>query len=457
MTLVIWKKLYYNIRMKKKRLTTTHIILLSFLAAILIGSGLLALPIASATGEAVPYIDALFTATTSTCVTGLVTLPTVTTWSGFGQAVILVLIQVGGLGIITTMAGLMVLLHRRMGLRDRLLLQDAFNLNSLSGLVRFLKKLLMGTFAVEGAGALLCMTVFVPQYGLRGVWISVFHAVSAFCNAGIDILAQDSLCQYATHPLINAVTMALIILGGIGYVVWWDVLQAVRRKKRGLMLHSKIVLVTTAVLIVGGAAAILAFEYNNPLTIGDMSLWDKIQVSVFQSVTTRTAGFATLAQQDLTNGSTLVTLLLMFVGGSPVGTAGGIKTVTLTVLIAAALATVRNRDEVVLYRRSITGPAIRKALAVAGMAAFIVLISTGLLAAVTDAPLVDLLFEAVSATATVGLTRNLTPLLNGWGKLIVIATMYLGRIGPISLAIAFHLRRKNPNIIKNPTEEIHVG
>ncbi len=429
----------------------------SFLAAILIGSGLLALPIASATGVAVPYIDALFTATTSTCVTGLVTLTTVTTWSGFGQAVILVLIQIGGLGIITMMAGLMVLLHRRMGLRDRLLLQDAFNLNSLSGLVRFLKRVLMGTFAVEGAGALLCMTVFVPQYGLRGIWISVFHAVSAFCNAGIDILAQDSLCQYATHPLINAVTIALIILGGIGYVVWWDVLQAVRHKKRGLMLHSKIALITTAVLIVGGAAAILAFEYNNPLTIGDMGLWDKIQVAVFQSVTTRTAGFATLAQQNLTNGSTLVTLMLMFIGGSPVGTAGGIKTVTLTVLIAAALATVRNRDEVVICRRSITGQAIRKALAVAGMAALIVLVSTGLLAAVTDAPLVDLLFEAVSATATVGLTRDLTPLLNGWGKLIIIATMYLGRIGPISLAIAFHLRKNNPNIIKNPTEEIHVG
>ncbi len=443
--------------MKKTRLTTTHIILFSFLAAIFIGSGLLALPMASATGVAVPYIDALFTATTSTCVTGLVTLPTVSTWSGFGQAVILLLIQIGGLGIITTMAGLMVLLHRRMGLRDRLLLQDAFNLNSLSGLVRFLKKVLMGTFAVEGAGALLCMTVFVPQYGLRGVWISVFHAVSAFCNAGIDILAQDSLCQYATHPLINAVTIALIILGGIGYVVWWDVLQAVRHKKRGLMLHSKIALVTTAVLIVGGAAAILAFEYHNPLTIGDMSLWDKIQVSVFQSVTTRTAGFATVPQQDLTTGSTLVTLMLMFIGGSPVGTAGGIKTVTLTVLIAAALATVRNRDEVVLYRRSITAQAIRKALAVAGMSAFIVLVSTGLLAAVSDAPLVDLLFETVSATATVGLTRDLTPLLNGWGKLILIATMYLGRIGPISLAIAFHLRRKNPNIIKNPTEEIHVG
>lgn len=432
-------------------------ILLSFLAAILVGSGLLALPIASATGEAVPYIDALFTATTATCVTGLVTVTTASAWSTFGHVVILLLIQIGGLGIITVMSGIMILMHRRMGLGDRLLLQDAFNLNSLSGVIRFVKKVIGGTLLVEGVGALLYMTVFVPQFGARGIWISVFNAVSAFCNAGIDIFAQDSLCQYATHPLINGVTMALIVLGGIGYVVWWDVLGVIRRKKRRLTLHSRIALVTTAVLIFGGAAAILAFEYNNPLTIGNMGLWDKIQVALFQSVTTRTAGFATVAQQDLTNGAALVSLLLMMIGGSPVGTAGGIKTVTLTVLAASALATIKNRDEVVLYHRNISGAAIRKALAVVGMFSLIVLLSTALLAAVTQAPMLDLLYETVSAAATVGLTRNLTAILNVWGKLIIITTMYLGRVGPISLAIAFTMRRSNPNIIKNPVEEIHVG
>ncbi len=431
--------------------------MLSFLAAILIGSGLLALPMASASGEAVPYIDALFTATTSTCVTGLVTLPTVTTWSGFGQAVILVLIQIGGLGVITVFAGLMVMLHRRMGLGDRLLLQDAFNLNSLSGLIRFVKRVLAGTFAVEGAGALLCMPVFVPQFGLRGVWISVFHAVSAFCNAGIDILAQDSLCQYATHPLINGVTMALILLGGIGFIVWWDVLYVLQKKKRHLMLHSKIALVTTAVLVLGGAAAIFVFEYHNPNTIGNLGLWDKIQVSLFQSVTTRTAGFATIAQENMTNGATLVSMILMMIGGSPVGTAGGIKTVTVTVLLASALATIRNQDEVAMFNRNISKAAIRKALAVACMSLGIVLAATLLLTAVSDRALLDLSFETVSATATVGLSRNLTPYLNVWGKLILIVTMYLGRIGPISLAIAFRVRRSNPDMIKNPTEEIHVG
>lgn len=443
--------------MKQKKLSTTHIILLSFLAAILIGSGLLALPVASASGEAVAYIDALFTATTSTCVTGLVTLPTVTTWSGFGQAVILLLIQIGGLGVITVFAGIMVMLHRRMGLGDRLLLQDAFNLNSLSGLIRFVKRVLTGTFAVEGVGALLCMPVFVPQFGLRGIWISIFHSVSAFCNAGIDILAQDSLCQYATHPLINGVTMALIVLGGIGFIVWWDVLYVLQGKKRHLMLHSKIALITTAVLILGGAAAIFAFEYHNPQTIGNLGLWDKIQVSLFQSVTTRTAGFATVMQENLTDGSALVSMILMMIGGSPVGTAGGMKTVTVTVLLASALATIRNQEEVAMFNRNLSKAAIRKALAVACMSLGIVVAATLLLAAVSDRPLLDLAYEAVSATATVGLTRNLTPFLNTFGKLIMIATMYLGRIGPISLAIAFRVRRANPDMIKNPTEEISVG
>ena len=443
--------------MKQKRLTTTHIILFSFLAAIFVGSGLLVLPIASATGVSVPYIDALFTATTATCVTGLVTLPTVTAWSGFGQAVILVLIQIGGIGIITVMSGIMILVHRRMGLSDRLLLQDAFNLNSYAGVIRFVKKVISGTFAVEGVGALLYMTVFVPQFGVRGIWISIFNAVSAFCNAGIDIIGTDSLCAYATHPLINGVTMALIILGGIGYIVWWDVLNVWRGRKKHLMLHSKIALVTTLFLIVGGAAAVLAFEYNNPATIGDMNLWDKIQVSLFQSVTTRTAGFMTVPQENLTNGASLVSLLLMMVGGSPVGTAGGIKTVTLVVLAATALSTVRNREEVVLFDRSISGMAIRKALAVTGVFSLIVMVAAVALAATTQASLLDILYEAVSATATVGLSRNLTFDLNVWGKWIVIVTMYLGRVGPISLAIAFAMRRRNPNMIKNPTEEIHVG
>lgn len=451
-------------KIKRFALSTTQIIMLSFLLAILLGSLLLVLPISSKSGQAVSYLDALFTATTSTCVTGLVTLPTVSTWSVFGQAVILILIQVGGLGIITVMAGLMVAVHRKMGIRDSQLIGDAFNLNSLSGLSVFVKKVILGTFLVEGVGALLYMIVFIPDFGVRGIWISVFNSISAFCNAGIDIIAENSLCDYATHPLVNAVTGSLIILGGLGYIVWWDLIRVVREiKKQGikslrrLTLHSKIVLTSTLVLIIGGAVAIFALEYNNPMTLKDMSLFDKIQVSFFQSVTTRTAGFATLPQEHLTNASALVCLLLMFIGGSPVGTAGGIKTATVVVLVATALSTIRNRDEVTMFNRHLSKQVTRKAVAVMGMSFMIMFLSTILLSVVTDAATLDVLYETVSATATVGLTRNLTSTLSMAGKVIIIFTMYFGRIGPISLAIAFGSKKETVNNIKNPTEEISVG
>ena len=333
------------VRKKKFALSTTQIILLSFLVTILVGSGLLALPISSIDGEAVPYLDALFTATTSTCVTGLVTLPTVSSWSVFGQVVILLLIQIGGLGIITIMSGLMLLLNRKMGIVDRLLIQDAFNLNTMSGLAKFIKNVLFGTLIIEGTGAVLYMFVLVPEFGPKGIWMSVFNSVSAFCNAGIDIIAENSLCNYATNPLINIVTSLLIILGGLGYIVWWDVLRVVRSRSeknrkifRHLTLHSKIAISVTAGLIVAGTILILIFEYSNPLTIGSMSLFDKLQVSFFQSVTTRTAGFASVPQENLTNASATVSLILMIIGGSPVGTAGGIKTVTFFMAIMNAVA-----------------------------------------------------------------------------------------------------------------------
>ncbi len=449
--------------MKKKRFSfsTTQLILLSFLLAIFVGSILLYLPISSKTGKAVSYIDALFTSTTSVCVTGLVTVPTFSTWSFFGQLVILVLIQVGGLGIITIMSMLMILLHRKIGIGNRLLIQDAFNLNSLSGLVIFVKKVVVGTFIVEGIGALCYMAVFVPEYGVKGIWISIFNSISAFCNAGIDIIAEDSLCGYAANPIINIVTCALIILGGIGFIVWWDVLGVLKNKKnnrlRSLSLHSKIALSMTAFLIVSGAILFFAFEYNNPCTIGQYSFVDKLQISVFQSVTTRTAGFATIPQKHMTDASSMVSLLLMFIGGSPVGTAGGVKTVTIAVLFATAVSAVKNRNEVNFYNRNISRHSIMKAIGVLGMSFITVFISTVLLSLISNSEILDILYETVSATATVGLTRNLTATLNTLGKIIIIITMYLGRVGPISLAVAFGIKKKSENIIKNPTEEISVG
>ena len=453
--------------MKKKfhvELSTTQIIMLGFLLVVFVGSMILSLPISSATGKAVPYLDALFTATTATCVTGLVTLPVFSTWSVFGQIVILVLVQIGGLGVITIMSGLMMTLHKRIGIKDRILLQDAFNLNSLSGLVSFTKKVIKGTLLVEGVGALLYMIVFVPQFGARGIWISVFNAVSAFCNAGMDIISDNSLCDYAFHPVVNTVTSLLIILGGIGYIVWWDVvrvLKNIRSQKircfKGLTLHSKIALWVTFLLIMVGAILIFLFEYQNPLTMKDCTFAQKAGLSLFQSITTRTAGFATLPQENLTNASSLVCLLLMFIGGSPVGTAGGVKTVTIAVLMVSMVATIRNKNEVTLFNRSLSKQAVSKAVAVVSMSFIIMFISTVLLAAVTDAGMLDIVYETVSATATVGLTRSLTGTLNLWGKLIIIVTMFLGRVGPISLAVAFKVRKREQNNIKNPMEEISVG
>jgi len=451
------KKINYEI-------SGTHIIMFSFLVAIIIGSILLSLPISTVTGISVSYIDALFTATSATCVTGLVTVSTVATWSLFGQIVILILIQIGGLGIITIMYGFMIALHRRMGLSNRLLIQDAFNLNTLSGLVRFVKKVIIGTFVVESIGALLYMTVFVPEFGIKGVWISLFNSVSAFCNAGIDIVSDNSLCHYATNPIINIVTGALIVIGGIGYIVWWDVHLVLKNAKRtgvrcfkNLTLHSKIALFSTAFLILTGAVAFFVFEYNNPLTIKEYSLFDKVQVSFFQSITTRTAGFATIPQQNLSNASSFVSLILMFIGGSPVGTAGGVKTVTIMVLFASAVATIKNNNEIVLFNRNNSKQVVSKALAVVSISFITMFVSTIMLCVVTDASALDVIYETVSATATVGLTRNLTSELNIWGKIIIIVTMYLGRVGPISLAIAFKLKRQKNNIVKNPTEDISVG
>lgn len=452
--------------MKKKRLalSTTHYIMISFLLVILVGSVLLSLPISTVDGKSVSYTDALFTATTATCVTGLVTLPTVTTWSVFGQVVILCLIQLGGLGIITVMSGFMIALHKKIGISDRLLLQDTFNLNTLSGLVRFVKKVIAGTFIVEGIGALMYMTVFIPQYGAKGIWISVFNSISAFCNAGIDIISENSLCEYATNPVINVVTSFLIVTGGIGYVVWWDFIRVIKLYKthglkcfKFMTLHSKIAVFMTVMLIISGAVLFFIFEYNNPLTMGNHNLFDKIQLSLFQSVTTRTAGFATIPQENFTNASAVISVLLMFIGGSPVGTAGGVKTVTIAVLVITAYSMVKDKNEITVFNRAISQKAVKKAIAVVGTSFVIMFVSTVLLSLVTDAEIIDILYETVSATATVGLTRNLTSSLNIWGKFIIITTMYLGRIGPITLAIALNTKKDKQNIVKTPYEDISVG
>ena len=421
-----------------------QIIPISFLAAILVGTLLLLLPFSTAKGETTSLLTALFTATTSVCVTGLVVADTFSHWSLFGHIVILVLIQLGGFGVITVTSMIMLMAKKHFSLADRTLLQDAMNLDTRSGLLGFLRRVVKATFLVEGAGAFLYCFAFIPEFGpVKGIWVSVFTAISAFCNAGIDIIGPDSLIRYNQNPLVMGVTMALIVLGGLGYVVWFDVItkgKANRRPNlfvRRLGEHTKLVLALTAVLLAAGTLAVYLAEGGNPGTLGPMKAGDKWMNALFQSVTFRTAGFAAVPQQELTPATCAAGYFLMFIGGSPVGTAGGVKTVTVAIVILNAVSYIRGRRDTVIFRRSVSEELIRKSSAIVAVSISAVILLTILLLLTNPVSFTDGLYESVSALATVGLTRGLTPSLNGIGRILIIIGMFLGRIGPISMALFF--------------------
>lgn len=454
--------------MKKTiELSTTQIIAVGFLSAILLGGILLSLPVSSASGEATSFLDALFMSTTSVCVTGLVLVDTFSYWSLFGKIVILILIQIGGLGIVSLTTSIMLIVRKRVTLKDRLLLQDAFNLDTLSGLIKFLRKILKGTFCIESIGAFCYSFVFIPQFGwLKGLGISIFTAVSAFCNAGIDIIGSSSLIPYATHPWINLITASLIILGGLGFIVWWDVIDVLKLVRKGeirlrnffhkLNLHSKIVLLTTFILIFGGMLLILLLEYHNDGTLGQHSFGNKLLISFFQSVTLRTAGFATVPQQNLLDSTVFASIFLMFIGGSPVGTAGGIKTTTIALVCIATLSTIKGNEDAIAFKRVIPTKLIRKALSVTFISLLVLFSAIIILAMTNEGNFMDIAFETASAVGTVGLSRAYTSSLNTIGKVVIILCMYLGRIGPISLAIAFNFK-KGQKLFAYPTENISIG
>lgn len=450
------------------KLRSEQIIPLSFLVAIFVGTILLMLPAASADGAGADIVTALFTATTSICVTGLVVVDTYAKWSLFGKIIILILIQLGGLGIISVTSILMLLINRRFSLSHSVILHDAFNLHSIKGLRRFLGGVFSGTILVEMIGALLYMLVFIPRYGtLRGVWYSIFTSISAFCNAGIDILGPNSLIDYSGNSLIMINTMCLIILGGLGYIVWFDVLSGIRTMIRNgysipvfikhLSEHTRLVIRLTILLIAVGAVCVFGMEYSNPDTIGGMSLGGKIINSIFQSVTFRTAGFASVPQQSLRDTTCTMGALLMFIGGSPVGTAGGVKTVTFFVVILNAVAFIRSRSESVVFGRSVSNELIRKATGIIFVSFAVTFIMMILLMLLSDVGLVDAMYETFSATATVGLSRAITPTLNTAGRLIIIICMYLGRIGPISMALFFQFKNSDKNNIRFIKGNYFVG
>ena len=345
--------------MRRRKLTTTSIIMLGFLLGAILGTICLSLPFSVRQGQKIGVLDALFVAVSSICVTGLSTVNIGQTFSAFGQVVILLLIQFGGLGIVTFTTMVLCFFRRRITLSERILIQNAYNLDTLSGLVKLTMRVMKVTLCLEGIGAIGYAFVFIPEFGIRGIWYSIFHAVSAFCNAGIDLLGGNSFCAYADNVILNVTTIFLIIVSGLGFPVYWEIARLTARRPghgqdtRKGNLQYKLVLLATASLILAGAVLTLIFEYDNPDTLGNMGWPGKLMAALFQSVTLRTAGFATIPQECFRPASSLVYLILMFIGGSPAGTAGGVKTVTVILLFASMIANIRGRKDVTVMHRRI--------------------------------------------------------------------------------------------------------
>ena len=452
------------------KLNTAQIITFGFAGVIFLGGIILWLPFCTAPGNTTSFTDAMFTATTCVCVTGLVTVVTATHWTLAGKIVILCLIQIGGLGLISLGSIIFISLHKKISLKNRRMIQESYNMVQIKGMVSLVKKVLLCVFGAEGIGAVFYAFSFVPEFGwIRGLWYSVFTAISAFCNAGIDIIGENSLAPYVSSPLINLTTIGLIIMSGLGFVVWWDVWDKIKkvcrreiragRAFRSLRIHSKLVLTTTAVLIVGGTVLIFLFDFRNLDSIGRYGTGTKLTAALFQAVTTRTAGFFTVPQDSFSSASFTLCLFLMLIGGSPMGTAGGIKTTTLAVLILNLKASLQGKKDVEVFHRRIRESYIRSAIVVCGLEIMVMLVMSMLLcAAVPWADFEDVFYEITSAIATVGLSRGLTPQLNGAGKWIVILTMYLGRIGPLTLGTAVTVRAQKLPVNSHLAEEdIMIG
>ncbi|MGO1580991.1 MAG: TrkH family potassium uptake protein [Peptoniphilaceae bacterium] len=419
---------------------------ISFGLVILIGTLLLNLPIASVNKESVGFINALFTSSSATCVTGLTVVNTANHWSLFGKIVILVLIQIGGLGTMVMFSMIAVIFKMKIGLKQRLLIKEQLNTSTLSGLVKLSKYVITITFIIEAIGALLFSTVFIPQYGIKiGVWYSVFHAISAFCNAGFDIFG-NSIVGYNTNILINLTVIVLIILGGLGFTVYMDIYR--HRRFNNYNVHTKMVLIMTVILLVIGTLSFFLIEYSNPSTIGNYSLRDKFLMSLFQSTTTRTAGFNSINISKMQDSSALIMIILMFIGGASASTAGGIKVSTFGVLLFSALSVVRGDRKIVFAKRNIPISTVLKALTILFICMGLVLFVALGLSIVESGrfTFLDILFESVSAFGTVGITRGITDSLHDASKIILSLTMFMGRVGPTTLAVGIMKKRKVSNI-----------
>ena len=439
---------------RKKHLTSFQLIILGFAGVILLGTILLMFPISTLENVPTPFSEALFTATSAVCVTGLVVKDTGSYWSVFGQTVILVLIQIGGLGVVTVAAAVSLLSGKRISLMQRSTIQDAISAPKVGGIVRLTRFILKGTFLIETVGAMLLLPVFLSDYGLKGVWMAVFHSVSAFCNAGFDILGTTentfpSLMRYSGNAIVNVVIMLLIIIGGIGFLTWDDIYMNKMNFKRYRM-QSKIILVTTACLIFLPAVFFFVCDLKN------LPAGQRLLAATFQSVTTRTAGFNTINISEMSEASSAIMILLMLIGGSPGSTAGGMKTTTFTVLLLNAIATFRSQENAGAFGRRLEYHAIKNAATIS-MLYFTLFFCGGLAISIyEDIPLLNCLYEAASAVGTVGLTLGITPKLHVFSQVVLIILMYLGRVGGLTLIYAVFSGRNRGNA-KLPLEKITVG
>ena len=439
---------------KKKHLTSFQLIILGFAGVILLGTILLMLPVSTLGNVSTPFHEAMFTATSAVCVTGLVVKDTGSYWSVFGQMVILVLIQIGGLGVVTMAVSVSLLSGKKISLMQRSTMQDAISAPKVGGIVRLTRFILKGTLLIETAGAILLLPVFLSDYGLKGSWMAVFHSVSAFCNAGFDILGTadhtfPSLMQYSGNVFINVVIMLLIIIGGIGFLTWDDI-YINKMKFKCYHMQSKIILITTICLIL--LPAIFFFVYD----LKNLSVGERLLAATFQSVTTRTAGFNTINISEMSEASKAVMILLILIGGSPGSTAGGMKTTTFTILLLNAIATFRSQENAGAFGRRLEYNVIKNAATIAMLYFTLFFVGGIAISIYEDFPLLDCLYEAASAVGTVGLTLGITPELHVFSQVVLIILMYLGRVGGLTLIYAVFFGRNKKNA-KLPLEKITVG
>lgn len=436
-----------------RKLTSSQIIVLGFLGAILLGAFLLMLPISTADGKGATFVDAVFTATSATCVTGLVVQDTATYWSGFGQAVILTLIQIGGMGVVTFAVAITVASGKKIGLMQRSTMQEAISAHQMGGIVQLTGFILKTSAIIEVTGALLLSPVFIKEFGVgKGIWYSFFHSISAFCNAGFDLMGvkekYSSLTSFSDNPLVNIVIMLLIIIGGIGFLVWDDV-KTNKFHIRKYRMQTKIVLLTSAFLIL--LPAVYFF-----LEFAGMDIKSRIFNSLFQSVTTRTAGFNTYDLTKLNSGGISIMIVLMLIGGSPGSTAGGMKTTTFAVVILTAFSVFRRKEHTSFSGRSIADSVLRNAIAIVTM--YLILFLTGgvIITAVEGLPMMTCMFETASAVGTVGLTLGITPNLSIVSRVILIILMYIGRVGGLTLLFSA-VTPTQSSMSKLPQEKLTVG